>query len=485
MLKSTIWYYFKELRTPTIWAVVFGLWLYFAEGLVSFLLAFVLLAVAAAWWLWRLLHFMRALRFNKLCWDKFHDAKDKKGVHVYTGGNRTGKSLNGYITLGYKAMHIEEQVYRDVPIYYEFLREHTLNKNRMLEFGEFNEFYKFYNRHTHLIPALVTNVRVTRNGKYWSENPDLQKKKSPRKKLARGKSTPQDNKARIGSRGHPLQSSMKLTIGHLAQLDKLPRPCAVGMDESSSMIDNNIHKDDMADYILTSMIRFYNHYTGDKSLYVFMEQNFERAFKGYRDSLQGIVTAKGVDMKLEPRRLNKKLDRMYERFKENARFVRIPIITKLSFDFAKIKIWRGRYKNPRYAKRILDMDDYIKKIGVLVCNFLDSEAPNPGKKLKDHIPRNTPFNYNNRFFRTSYLAKNQEIKLSQFKHELMHEDDVDEYLTVESYDTGDTDKNGKPIMKSRAVYRGQSIAVQYENRKTELDTLRRAAKRQKKSLKNL
>ena len=243
---------------------------------------------------------------------------------------------------------------------------------------------------------------------------------------------------------------MKLTIKHLLGLEKLPRPCAVGLDESSSMVDIDVYKDDEADRGLTNNTRFYNHNIGDNALFILMEQNLARAYKAFRDSVQEITTHLGVKILLKPKRLERRLKRVKERFRENAYVFRIPILGNL-FEFCPF-IWhfrKGKYQTDDYAVYLLNLEKKVGKIGVFQLHLkVNNGRDDPRKLCKEYIPLDLPFYYPNRFFRTGYLANGLTLEKSEFEHEYQSKDSVEDYLLMGSV----LDDECKP--RKGAVHRG-------------------------------
>lgn len=400
MLQETIKYYILELLRPFALFVLTGLTAWLAVVIKDdFLIVFCFVAfgISFAWFVVRLRRVILAFYFRAKCYEKMENSANKKGVHAYRGGNRTGKSLNGYATLFYKALALWRDTVRYYALYDAKKRINKLSSKEYLTYKELREDYKFYTKHSFLIPHLVTNVKVTNNEK---------------------------------------QESMDLTGWHLLQIDKLPCPAAVGLDESSNKVDIDVYLDDDCDIVLTNFIRFFNHYTGDGSLFIFMEQNSQRAFKGFRDSIQEILTHKGVETLLKPVRLMKKIDRMFNKFE-----------TKL------------KYHTSEYAIKILALEAKIKRIGVLQLNFTTMDEPSI--IVQECLPCDTPFNYDNRFFRTGYLSRDDELKLSKFAHDLQAEDMVEDTITIHRVKV-----EGEKDPRNIAMYRGQSVAELWRKAKS-------------------
>lgn len=392
MSKETVRYYVLEALFPLVLFAITGIaaWLaILSDNDFVILLCFVMLAIFFAWFVVRMSNVLRALFYRGKCYEKMANSASKKGVHAYRGGNRTGKSLNGYATLFYKALALWSDTVRYYRLYDAKKQSTKLSRGEHLHYRELKESYEFYVKHPDKISHLVTNVKVK----------DLERRES-----------------------------MELTGKHLLQLDKLPRPVAVGLDESSNKVDIDIYKDDDCDIILTNLIRFFNHYTGDNSLLIFMEQNSERAFKGFRDSVQEIITHKGVNTIMKPARLMKKVGKMFRRFET-----------------------KKKYHTSQYASRILALESKIKRIGFLQLTFTTKDMPTV--LVREHLPCDLPYHYDNRFFRTGYLCRDAELKLSRFAHDLQAEDMVEDTITIKR-----VKRTGENDLRNTAMYRGCSVA---------------------------
>jgi hypothetical protein len=228
---------------------------------------------------------------------------------------------------------------------------------------------------------------------------------------------------------------MELLGSHLLQLDKFPRPCAVGLDESSNKVENMIFKDKEGSTIVDNTARFINQYTGDNSLFVLMEQNSARTYIGFRSAACVIKNQKGVRILLEPVRLLKKLERRFR------------------------KLDKTPAPSYRFAVKVLALYQRTKKIGVLQLNFtLFGNKESSGEQLsgivQEYLPCDLPFSYDNRFFRTGYLCKNDDIKYSRFRGNLQAENQVDDLIRL-------CDIDGKLSV----TYRGADVKQLYNGRK--------------------
>jgi hypothetical protein len=243
------------------------------------------------------------------------------------------------------------------------------------------------------------------------------------------------------------RTSTELLGAHLTQLSRLPSPCAVGLDESSNKVENKLFEDKEGSTIIDNFARFFNHFTGDNSLLVFMEQNSGRAYKGYRDSVCLIKNQKGVRVHLEPTRLLKRLDKY---------FAKLDKLNELpSYDL---------------ATRVLRLYKRTKRIGVLELNYtLLGNRDTTNETLSDgvkqgYLPLPLPFSYDNRFFRTGYLCRNDDITLSRFKGDLQNEKQVEDIIRISEIVVGET-KTGKEITKKTVTLRGQDIKERWREKK--------------------
>lgn len=360
MLYHTLKYYVREALVPALFAGIAGLfcWLAFNvkdDALISF--ALVVFVVAMVRFALRFADVIYVFRYNAKCNAKVDAAENKKGIIVISGGNRTGKSLDGTQMLLYKADCLWVDVMRRVLVLRRLKSKRKLTQAEFREYKEINQTYKFYQRNPHLIPLLVTNVKI------------------------------------IDGHG---RSSMETLAGHLVGEKKLPHPCVVGIDESRFKIDNHIFRDESSTACIIEILRFLNQIHGDASLLIFMEQNHERAFLGLRDSAHEYKTQHGVELLLKPKRLIKRRDKLWKRFD----------IGKERLDF-------------HFASTIDQLDKDINRIGVLVLNFSSSVEKN-GKVTKEYLPCDMRARYDNRFFRTVDVCQCDDIALSEFKGDVMH-----------------------------------------------------------------
>jgi hypothetical protein len=406
VLRETKKYYFCEALLPFGLLLVKGLGLWLSVLSKSdFLLVVSIIAatISLVWLVVRIRDIVRALYFEQKCIEKMLASQNLKGLLGEEGGNRTGKSLDATITLYYKALSLEQRISRFTKLYRAKKLKMKLTPKEYLEYCELSETYEEMRRCPDLIVPLVTNVKLT---------------------------------ARDG------RTSSDLTGRYLLQLDKLPQPCAIGLDETRSKMIGDLFLDRDGAYNLTAMARFFNHYTGDDSLWVFMEQNSGRMFNGYRDSLCMIKNQKGVKVLLEPVRLLKKLEKL----------------------FAKLDAME--FVTYAFAMRVLNLYKRTKRIGVLQLNFtVFGNKDSSGETLSDgimqeYIPCDAPVSYDNRFFRTSYLARNDDITLSRFRGNLLSESQVDDIIRLEEID-------GKPAV----TYRGEDIKALLAEKKAPSDAL--------------
>ena len=363
-LKCTKRYYLTEAIFPFSLAVFCGSLTFsaFRAGFdFVFIGAGILTIFPLAWFVLRFGRYLFCFYYARKCADKMKNDGKLKGVLLFEGGNRTGKSLNGHATAYYKSYALEQYINRWTLVLRSIKGDRKLSASDFLEFEEINEAFVFFDKHRDLIPALVTNVRVD----------DC-----------------------VG------RSSMELLGGHLLELNKLPRPCAVVLDESRMKVDNNSFKDIDGAAELIGFIRLFNQKIGDQALFIFIEQNSARAFLGYRDSLQACKHMNGVRVLLEPKRLLKRLETLYKKV-DKCKDKDKPVPLDL-------------------AQTIYNLNKRIKKIGVLQLQFglqgnKETENAKDRGDAVEYLPCDLPFDYDNRWFRAGYACKNDEITLSRFK----------------------------------------------------------------------
>ncbi|MCL2570655.1 MAG: hypothetical protein FWE16_05655 [Firmicutes bacterium] len=357
--------------------------------------SYVAIGIAGAWLGFLFIQVLRTFRFQKLCEKLKEVAQAMKGFWVNFGGNRTGKSLLGFAILFYKASMLEKYVKRFTALYSVKKTRQKLPSKEYREYLEIKETNDAYKKKPHLLPCLVTNVTVT-------DNEDHRK-------------------------------SAELLGEHLLQEAKLPMPVAVGLDESSSKVDIQAFRDSEGSIILTELARWFNQFTGDGSLFVLMEQNSARSFKGYRDSIQGMRNCHGVKTLLEPKRLLRKLERLFDELDDLIDNDKLP---EYSLTMKILNL---------HSKR-------INKIGVFQVHYSQytgnketGGADIDCKSMKSYIPRDMPFDYPNRYFATSYKARKLEIKLKEFKHDLQSEESVEDFIRIKGKKLF---YRGKPVIET-------------------------------------
>jgi|GEM_PF-6320824 len=402
MLWVTKKYYLIECLRPLGLSIIAGLvvWLSVRDMADWFFISSLVISIAPfAWLVLRFADVVRVFWYQRKCHDKVESDQARKGIVIMEGGNRTGKSLDGFATLFNKSQALEQYVNRFTLLYRAKKTKEKLTEKEHREYREINETYKFYKKHPQHLTSLVTNVKVISK-----------------------------------SDG---RESMELLGGHLIQTEKLPRPCALGLDESRDKVNNDIYKDQDGVHPLINFARLFNQYTGDNSLFVLMEQNSARAFHGYRDSVCVIKNMKGIKVLLEPVRLFKRLEKRY-------------------------RLLDSMTEPPNYdwAKTTFNLIKRIRKIGVLQLNFtLFGNKESSGEIIsngnqKEYLPCDLPFEYDNRFFRTGYACKNEDIKFSRFKGSLQSEAQTDDLIRLAYEDK-------KPVV----CYRGRCVEELYKKQR--------------------
>lgn len=377
MLKETIKYYVFEALRPFALSVVTGLCVWLAVSTKSdvfIVFALVTFIPLFALFMLRLSRVLRALWYQSKCYERMASDQQLKGILIEEGGNRTGKSLSGHATLYNKALGIELYISRFTKLYRAKKTHEKLPQKEHLEYEEISGTYKQMQVNPDLIVPLVTNNKV---------------------------------------KGKDGRKSSELTGGHLLQLDKLPQPCALGFDETRAKLIGDLFKDKDGAYILSLLAKLFNHFTGDSSLWVMMEQNTERTFHFYRDSLCMVRHQLGVVVYLEPVRLLKKQEKLF---------------TKLD---------KMEYPSYGFAIKVLNLIKRIRRIGVLQLNYrlMGNKESAAGTQLKDgivqdYLPCDLPFAYDNRFFRTGYACKDKDITLSRFRGNLQSEERVTDLIRL-------------------------------------------------------
>lgn len=396
MLHEAIRYYVGECRPPAFLAGVALTIAVFSGGVpalagvnlfrfeaafvdVFFIIFGILFLASMAWMVIRFRMVLECFRLEKKCQEKKEKSEKMKGVVCNEGGNRTGKSLDGHAILYFKAIAIWKYVRRQTLLWMAKMTKEPLTQQEENDFREIKGTYDRFKDEKDLIPCLVTNVRVDDVGK--------------------------QGQSRTGT---------ELRAGHFIQKYKLPMPCAVGLDESSDKLSNDLYKDKEGSAVIDRMLRWLNQFTGDMSIFVYMEQNSSRAYKGERDSVCVVRNMKGLKILLPPKRLLRKLDEYYEELDEME-------------------------EPPEYgfAMKVLNLQERIRKIGVIELNLTEygnkeSAAGEilSGGIIQEYLPCDLPFFYETRWFRTGYLCKNDDIILFKFKGRLQSEEMTEDRIRL-------------------------------------------------------
>lgn len=317
------------------------------------IIAFVFLAVCGIFFTFCLVQIFRLRYYLRKCDEKRAADSELKGVIIFSGAPRTGKSADGGQTIISHCLALQAhnqyryKLLKTIKLYCD------LDENEQREFDELKIAWDFYEAHPDLIPFLASNVPL-----------------------------------KIGS-----QMSLPLHGAHFMQDERLPPFCDVFIDESSVQIDTDLHKDRPQD--IDEFFRFPCHFLGDKTLIVNCEQDAVKSYIAIRRSMWFNKYELGQEWVMRPIRLLKRFERLKRKFIKSKK--------------ANIKLAIKLLKLDDKSRLI-----GFRRFNFIRAGSTENKYVKPSELQCEYTPSGLDYIYDNRVFRNLYQCKDKSVKYDFF-----------------------------------------------------------------------
>lgn len=325
-------------------------------------------AVALAFGLYFLAGLISAVRCGRRWDDKICNDQMKRGLMVEGGAPRAGKTLDATATLISHAAGMWAEICEQKAVWEKGLDELDGKERERIEvdYKEILSTYNLYNDNPQFIPCLLSNTYI------------------------------EDEYGRTAG---------KISPNQIRQLDRIPYRCDILIDESSYIVDPDIHKESGKDAVkldIDECARFVNQYFGENNLFILCEQDPKKPYIGFRRCASRNKYQLGKVDLCRPVFLIKRYQKALKKYLKDE-----------------------KRQTPQNALKLIQKKKHISKIGYMRLSYVeDGNVENnylQNREIEcEYIPFDSGFYYNSRAFRMLYKCRSKPLTLTEFESEFVN-----------------------------------------------------------------